>query len=308
MRDKIQFRSDILQKVHAFFSKRAVLEVDTALISEYGVTDVAIASVPCADGAYLITSPEYAMKMLLCRGSGDIYQLGHVFRNEESGRRHKREFTLLEWYRVGWNHQQLMQEVADLVQTLWPKSQKWAVRQSPYAELFQRFLSLDIRGISDEELRLFTIARIPEAGGWTLERDGYLDLLFTHFIEMHLGQECLEFVVDYPPSQAALAKIMTRIDEQGRKHDVAARFELYAQGMELCNGFWELTDAMQQRQRFEQDNAQRKKLGLPLMPLDEPFLQTLAMGMPESAGVALGLDRLLMLIKQVDTIEAVVLT
>ena len=285
MRHLITRRARFLAAIRAFFAARGVLEVDTAQLRPCGVTDPQLVSL-AASGGYLQTSPEYAMKILLAQGAGDIYQLAHVFRGEEQGRKHRREFMLLEWYRTGYDHLRLMDEVADLVRELLPACRAWQIRRTPYAETFCQYLDADIERMDDHDLRALCAARLPESADWQLARDAMLDLLFTHYVEPGLGLGTLEFLCDYPPSQAALARII-----DGK----AARFELYINGLELCNGFWELSDAREQRARFLADNRERAQLGLPEMPLDEAFLAALERGLPDSAGVALGVDRLLML-------------
>lgn len=285
MRHLISRRARFLAAIRAFFAARGVLEVDTAQLRPCGVTDPQLVSLAASCG-YLQTSPEYAMKILLAQGAGDIYQLAHVFRGEEQGRKHRREFMLLEWYRTGYDHLRLMDEVADLVRELLPACRAWQIRRTPYAEALRQHLDADIERLDDHDLRALCTARLPESADWQLSRDGMLDLLFTHYVEPGLGRGALEFLCDYPPSQAALARII-----DGK----AARFELYINGLELCNGFWELSDAREQRARFLADNRERAQLGLPEMPLDEAFLAALERGLPDSAGVALGVDRLLML-------------
>ena len=285
MRQLIARRAQFLAAIRAFFAARGVLEVDTAQLRPCGVTDPQLVSL-AASGGYLQTSPEYAMKILLTQGAGDIYQLAHVFRGEEQGRKHRREFMLLEWYRTGYDHLRLMDEVADLVRELLPACRAWQIRHTPYAEAFRQHLDADIERMDDHDLRALCAARLPESADWQLSRDAMLDLLFTHYVEPKLGRDALEFLCDYPPSQAALARII-----DGK----AARFELYINGLELCNGFWELSDAREQRARFLADNRERVQLGLPEMPLDEAFLAALERSLPDSAGVALGVDRLLML-------------
>ena len=276
MRHLISRRARFLAAIRAFFAARGVLEVDTAQLRPCGVTDPQLVSLAASCG-YLQTSPEYAMKILLAQGAGDIYQLAHVFRGEEQGRKHRREFMLLEWYRTGYDHLRLMDEVADLVRELLPACRAWQIRRTPYAEAFRQHLDADIARLDDHGLRALCTARLPESADWQLSRDA---------VEPGLGLGTLEFLCDYPPSQAALARII-----DGK----AARFELYINGLELCNGFWELSDAREQRARFLADNRERAQLGLPEMPLDEAFLAALERGLPDSAGVALGVDRLLML-------------
>ena len=285
MRQRITRRAQFLAAIRAFFAARGVLEVDTAQLRPCGVTDPQLVSL-AASGGYLQTSPEYAMKILLSLGAGDIYQLAHVFRGEEQGRKHRREFMLLEWYRLGYDHLRLMDEVADLVRALLPACRAWPLRRTPYAAAFRQHLGIDIDRMDDAALRALCTTRLPESADWQLSRDAMLDLLFTHYVEPELGRDALEFLCDYPPSQAALARII---------NGSAARFELYINGLELCNGFWELSDAHEQRARFLADNRERAQLGLPEMPLDEAFLAALERGLPDSAGVALGVDRLLML-------------
>ena len=294
---KITRRAQFLAAIRAFFAARGVLEVDTAQLRPCGVTDPQLVSL-AASGGYLQTSPEYAMKILLSLGADDIYQLAHVFRGEEQGRKHRREFMLLEWYRTGYDHLRLMDEVADLVRELLPACRDWQIRRTPYATAFHQHLGIDIAQLDDAALRDVCCARLPESANWQLSRDGMLDLLFTHYVEPELGRDALEFLCDYPPSQAALARII-----DGK----AARFELYINGLELCNGFWELSDAREQRARFLADNRERAQLGLAEMPLDKEFLAALERGLPDCAGVALGVDRLLMLASGAAHIDEVML-
>lgn len=291
MRKRIAERAAFLAQIRAFFADRGVLEVDTPHLRAFGVTDPHLVCLAVGQEGFLQTSPEYAMKRLLAAGAGDIYQLAHVFRGEEQGRKHQREFMMLEWYRLGFDHHRLMTEVAELVQMLLPQVRDLPVRRIAYRQAFSRALEADVAGLADEALAAFCREKLPESAQWTLERDGMLDLLFTHFVEPDLGDDALEFIVDYPASQAALA----RLHQDAHGEAVAARFELYYRGMELCNGFWELVDAGQQRERFVADNQARKAMGLAEMALDEGFLDALAGGMPDCAGVALGVDRLLML-------------
>ena len=294
---KITRRARFLAAIRAFFAARGVLEVDTAQLRPCGVTDPQLTPL-AASGGYLQTSPEYAMKILLAQGAGDIYQLAHVFRGEEQGRKHRCEFMLLEWYRIGFDHLRLMDEVADLARELLPACRNWQIRRTPYAAAFRQYLGIDIAQLDDAALCDVCCARLPESADWQLSRDGMLDLLFTHYVEPELGRDALEFLCDYPPSQAALARIID---------GTAARFELYINGLELCNGFWELSDAHEQRARFLADNRERAQLGLPEMPLDEEFLAALERGLPDCAGVALGVDRLLMLASNAAHIDEVML-
>ena len=301
LRERLQRRAAFLATIRTFFAARGVIEADTAQLRDCGVTDPQLTPLAAA-GGYLQTSPEYALKILLAAGAGDLYQLAHVFRGEEQGRKHRREFMLLEWYRCGYDHLRLMDEVTDLVRTLLPACRDWPVRHTPYAALFRDRFNLDIHHAEDAAIRRLANARIPESADWQLGRDALLDMLYSHYIEPQLGCGALEYICDYPPSQAALARIIKNPDGEA----AAARFELYINGMELCNGFWELADAAEQRARFLADNHIRAAAGLPQIPLDEDFLAALAHGLPDCAGVALGVDRLLMLASGAAHIEAVV--
>nr|WP_223296785.1 EF-P lysine aminoacylase EpmA [Thiorhodovibrio frisius] len=294
----LRARARMLADIRAFFAAREVLEVETPMLSPAAATDPALASMRVEDsGHWLHTSPEFPMKRLLAAGLGPIYQLCRVFRAGERGRRHHPEFTLLEWYRPGWTLMQLMGEVADLVRQLLSDPEQ-GVEFVGYRELFLRELAVDPWHCTPETLR--AVARSKGLGDrLELDTDGWLDLLLTHCLEPKLGQAGLTFVHDYPPSQAALA----RLSENDPPH--AERFELYLKGMELANGFQELTDADEQGQRFEADQQARQALGLAPVARDAHLLAALAAGLPESAGVALGLDRLLMLACGADHIDQV---
>lgn len=297
----IRRRAAFLADIRRFFAARNVLEVDTNLLRPYGVTDSQLTSLRADDG-YLITSPEYAMKTLLCQGAPDIYQLSHVFRGEESGRRHLREFMLLEWYRHGYSLDTLIAETTELIRTLLSNWQL-TVRESSYAELFAETFTLDIFRADSHTLRDLCRQYLPESAEWALSKDAALDLLFTHFIEPNLGKSCVHIVRDYPPSQAALAQLT--VDDNGRA--VAARFEAYVAGVELCNGFAELGNATEQAERFAEDNRERRALGLAEMAVDVDFLAALRQGLPPCAGVAVGVDRLFMLACGASDIHQVIL-
>ena len=288
-------------RLRRFFADKGVLEVETPLLSCAGTTDPQIHSFETryqGPGAargrplYLATSPEFAMKRLLAAGSGPIYQVCKAFRQGEAGRLHNPEFTLLEWYRPGFDHFRLMDEVEALVTELADGRlpDKPAERVS-YAELFQHHLGLDPH-TADSEALARCAADLPALAGMSgLDRDGWLDLLMSHVIQPRLGQGRLTFVYHYPASQAALARIHQSTADVPA---VAERFELFYRGVELANGFHELTDAAEQEARFERDQAQRHVQGLPSIPLDERLLAALGEGIPPCAGVALGLDRLLL--------------
>ncbi|MAT91512.1 MAG: EF-P lysine aminoacylase GenX [Halioglobus sp.] len=283
-------RAALLADIRAFFARRGVLEVETPLLCSAGVTDPAIEPLLVQRGTslaaprYLQTSPEYAMKRLLAAHGEAIFQLAHAFRDGEAGSRHNPEFTLLEWYRPGFSLHALMDEVAQLVSDcLGPRAEN----RYSYRELFLQHLDLDPMTAADRDIEQSARDNI-DVGDLTGDRDLWLDLLMSHVIEPQLQDLC--FVHDYPASQAALSRI-----ETVEGVPVARRFELYVDGVELANGYHELSDPAEQRRRFEADNARRRARGQPERPLDEHLLAALEHGLPDCCGVALGLDRLLML-------------
>lgn len=297
----LRLRAELLAQIRAFFAARGVLEVETPALSAVAITDPHLASFKtCYSGPgsqhgrplYLHTSPEFAMKRLLAAGSGCIYQIARVFRDGEAGSRHNPEFTLLEWYRVGFDHHRLMDEVAELVGMLLAGRLALAEPERlSYRQIFQHHLNLDPHRATVADLAACAETRnisIP-TGMPPDDPDPWLDLLLTHCVEPRLGSGRLTFVHDYPASQAALARL--RPDDP----PVGERFELYINGIELANGFHELGDAVEQRRRFAQENAARRAVGLPIMPVDEHLLAALEFGLPDCAGVALGFDRLVML-------------
>lgn len=301
----LRARARILAQIRQFFAERQVLEVETPVLSRCAVSDPFIDSLEVSFGfrpgvederLYLQTSPEYAMKRLLAAGSGDIYQMAKVFRNGESGPRHNPEFTLLEWYRIGFDDRQLMSEVDALLRTLLPDM---AVRYLSYAQLFETELGLDPHHAGLEELKRVCREHL-DAPFEDEDPNTWLDLLMSHVLEPRL--QGAVFVHSYPASMAALARL--RRDEQGRQ--VAARFELFVNGIELANGYHELTDAAEQARRLEADQQQRAMLGLPRRPLDRRLVQALEAGLPECAGVALGVDRLVMLALGAERLDQVV--
>jgi elongation factor P--(R)-beta-lysine ligase len=312
---RLRQRAALLRRVREFFTARAVTEVDTPIVVNAPVSDVHIHSATVRLGAdpatraaapplFLHTSPEYAMKRLLAAGSGDIYQLCHVVRGNERGRLHNPEFTLIEWYRVGFSLGQLMDEVEALVRVLLGAVAPAASERLSYREAFLRELDLDPFSASDsslaqaaQPLALRSTATGGAAAG-ALTRDDWLELLMGASVGPRLGRNALTFVHGYPASQAALA----RLDPADPR--VAQRFELYCAGIELANGFHELAAAAEQRARFEADNARRRRLGLPVFPLDERLLAALP-ALPDCAGVALGFDRTLMLATGAAHIEEV---
>jgi lysyl-tRNA synthetase class 2 len=305
-RAQLAARAALLARARAFFAARAVLEVDTPLVINAPVSDVHIhsAQVRFADAAapfFLHTSPEYAMKRLLAAGCGDIYQICHVVRGFEKGRLHNPEFTLIEWYRVGLSLAQLMDEVEALLRVLLGEAA--AARRGErlsYRDVFVRELGLDPLTASDAEL---AAAAAPlgfaAAGGAVASRDELLELLMAARVGPALGAGAFTFVSGYPASQAALA----RLDPHEPR--TAQRFELYCDGVELANGFHELASAAEQRARFVADNAERERRALPVHAVDERLLAALSAGLPDCVGVALGLERVLMLAGGASHIDAV---
>ncbi len=291
--DVLRQRAALLADIRTFFQSRGVWEVDTPLLGAHTVTDPALNPLivqPCAASErprYLQTSPEYAMKRLLAAGSGAIYQIAHAFRDDEQGRWHNPEFSLLEWYRPGFDLDALMTEVADLVLPLLGRD---GARRYRYRDLFLDTLDLDPFAATDAELAAAARGCV-DTGGMQGGRDLWLDLLMTHAIEPVLAGKGVVFVHDYPASQAALARCL-RVDGV----EFAARFELYIDGVELANGFHELADAAEQARRFDRDNHLREAQGLPEREADGYLLAALEAGLPDCSGVALGLDRLLMVL------------
>ncbi len=289
-------RAAIVAEIRRFFSDRGVLEVETPTMSQATITDIHLfpfetrfVGPGAAEGMtlYMMTSPEYHMKRLLAAGSGPIYQMGRSFRNEEAGRYHNPEFTMLEWYRPRYDMYRLMNEVDDLLQQILDCN---AAETVSYQQVFIRHLEVDPLSADKAQLReaaakldLSNIADEEE------DRDTLLQLLFAMGVEPHIGRDKPTFVYHFPATQASLAEISTE------DHRVAERFEVYYKGVELANGFRELTDGREQRQRFEQDNRKRAARGLPQHPIDNNLLAALEHGMPECSGVALGVDRLIMI-------------
>lgn len=300
-------RAELLANVRRFFSVRNVLEVSTPILSLAAPTAVYLDSFPTHFSAgtdsktlYLHTSPEFAMKRLLAAGSGAIYQIATVFRNGELGRQHTPEFSMLEWYRPGFSLADLMAEVDELMQQVIGLPAAVIFR---YRDLFMEYLQLDIEQADDETLKKLALERIPGlTADWQADRDGWLEMLMSQLIEPQFSVlDTPVMVTEFPASQAQLAKI--EINTEG--HPVARRFELYAGGMELANGYDELCDATELRQRFELDNQLRQQQGKPQMPIDENLLAAMQSGLPQCSGVALGLDRLMMLHMGVNTISQV---
>ncbi|MGR2740303.1 EF-P lysine aminoacylase EpmA [Billgrantia sp. Q4P2] len=295
--ETLRERARLLAEVRAFFAERGVLEVETPVLGHGGSTDVHLASLSLEattpagrERLWLQTSPEFHMKRLLAAGSGPIFQLARSFRDGEVGSRHNIEFTMLEWYRPGFSLDELIEETETLIRAVLGRD-PGPLRRRRYRELFREALGLDPFTVELDMLRQVA----GERGGLDMndaERDDCLDLLMSLVIEPELGREGLDVVVDYPASQAALAR-RHRDPEDGEW--VASRFEVYLAGLELANGYDELTDAGEQAARFAEDNASRRRQGLPEVDVDQRLLAALEHGMPAGSGVALGIDRLIQL-------------
>lgn len=286
------------QIIRAFFARNDYLEVDTPLLGIATNTDSHIESVRAVVNAkpyYLQTSPEFYMKRLLSEGCGSIFQICHAFRDEENGNRHTAEFTLLEWYSLGFDYMALMVQLEQLVAQLIPGLPSF--HRLSYFESFERYLELDLTRASTDDCRQCVTAFIPGIEPGLFSRDDCLDLLISQVIAKKF--DGFTFIYDYPASQASLARI--KVDNP----QVAERFELFYNDLELANGFTELTDAVQQRQRFENDNVKRRQFGREACPIDEHFLLALEKGLPDCAGVAVGLDRLLMVMTGLQSIQQV---
>jgi lysyl-tRNA synthetase class 2 len=298
-RRAFKLRTKLYSLVRTFFAERGVLEVETPVLSEAGNTEPNIESFSTTFGGHvasgsrerwLRTSPEHALKRLVAGGLGDCYEIGRVFRNGEAGRRHNPEFTMLEWYRIGFDHRRLMRETAALVLTaLSAKGWSADVVETTYRDLFAG-LGVDPFDAPIDALRAPLAEFAIDPAG--LSRDDWLDLLITHRIQPAFPRDRITVVHDFPASQCALAKI---------RDGVAERFELFLGTYELANGYHELTDAAEQRARFESDNARRRARGQREVPIDARFLDALP-EMPACAGVALGIERLLMVLADTDDI------
>lgn len=304
--ENLKLRARILSDIRAFFAQRDVMEVETPTLSVAAASDPYLDSfeshylgplAPQGLPLYLQTSPEYHMKRLLAAGSGSIYQIGKAFRNGEAGDRHNPEFTLLEWYRLGFDHLALMDEVADLVRLVLGFKQ---VQRITYQQLFIDVLDIDPFSCDIDSLqaclaqRNVHLPQMPEAS-----LDDWLGLVMSQLIEPAMGAKPL-LVYDFPVSQAMLARV--------RQGDIAVaeRFELYVNGIELANGFHELADVAEQQRRFQENIKQRQMLGLAVSEIDTALLDALNAGLPDCAGVALGIDRLVMLAAKSDRLADVI--
>jgi elongation factor P--(R)-beta-lysine ligase len=287
--ETLRARAQLLARIRGFFAARGVMEVDTPIASAHGTVDVHIDSLATADGRWLQTSPEFAMKRLLAAGSGPVYQLCHVFRAGDRGRVHNPEFMMLEWYRPGRDHHALMDEVGELLAACGAPAP--AARRLAYREAWQEHAGVDPFDADLAGLSAALAARAeppPDSGAF--DREAWLDFGMGLVVGPRLGHEAPCFVHDFPASQAALARVRPGAPP------LAERFELFWRGLELANGFHELADGREQRRRFGQDHARRTAAGRPTPPWDVHLVAALDSGLPDCAGVALGVDRLLMLL------------
>jgi len=296
-------RAEMFSQARQFFKERHVCEVDCPILSAAASIDSNIELIPAQPHSgtrYMHSSPEYSMKRLLAAGMGNIFQLSHVFRNGEQGQRHNPEFTMAEWYRLGFSFLQMVEETVQFIQLFLGNL---PTQSLSYRELFQHYMSFDYLTISLEDLlKLLDIWKIERYPAIETEgKDALLNLILGTVIEPQLGTEGLFVLTHYPASQAALSKTCLRGEES-----VGERFEIYYKGIELANGYHELTDAAEQRTRLMQANADRLKNDKPALPIDENFLHALGQGMPDCAGVAVGFDRLMMLRHHQKQISAVI--
>ena len=304
--EALNLRARLYALLRGFFAERGVTEVETPVLSAAGNTEPNIEGFsttfagPIGAGArerFLRTSPEYPLKRLLAEGFGDCYELGRVFRNGEAGASHNPEFTMLEWYRVGFDHRRLMLECAQLARTALGLVQRDArVVTTSYRDWFRDGLNIDPFGADERELRAPLRDFSISADGLT--RDDWLDVLVTHRLQAALPHDAITIVYDFPASQCSLARV------RHGQPPVAERFELYLGQRELANGYHELNDAAEQRARFENDNARRRARGQRELPIDEHLLAVLDR-LPDCAGVALGVERLLMHMLDTDDIRDV---
>lgn len=287
--ETLRFRAGFLAKIRQFFNERNYLEVETPCMSHYGITDVYLSNIQSTfrnKTYFLQTSPEYHMKRLLAAGSGPIFQIARVFRDDELGRWHNPEFTMLEWYQLGVDHHDLMNEMEAFLNELLHVN---GLIRKTYQQVYLEVLSVDPLTVSIEKLKqVLTFYELHEVlPPEETDRDQYLFLIMSHIIEPALSDSHLPIAIyDFPASQASLARV---------NGPIAHRFEVYFKGIELANGFYELTDYNAQANRFEDDLNKRREMGLGLPDIDVYLLEALKSGLPLCSGVALGIDRLIML-------------
>jgi elongation factor P--(R)-beta-lysine ligase len=304
--DILKDRAACLTTARAFFTNRKILEVDTPLLGHFAPVDehIDVFKVILPSGSvdrpfgYLHSSPEYAMKRLLSEGIGDIYQLSHVFREGEVGKLHNPEFTMVEWYRVGMDYASFIEETLDFLRNFLGDLPSESIS---YRQALKTFAGIDYVYASQEELLSAAKAHgitLNDAEEWNQET--LLHLLLSSIVEPHLGQEKLTILWEYPATEAALARTRQKGDEV-----IADRFEIYHRGLELCNGYYELVDPIEQKRRFLEANQARVTMGKTALPIDEFFIGALEKGMPECCGVAVGFDRLMLLRHQATHLDQV---
>lgn len=291
----IKERAKFINKIRSFFANKNITEVFTPILAPSTTPDAYIESFTTQytgysnnnGKLYLQTSPEFAMKRLLAANIGDIWQLFTSFRNGEAGKKHNPEFTMLEWYRVGIDHFTLMQEVDEFMQYMLGTS---PANKTTYKELFKKYININPHSISYNELKSIILDKEILTDFENLAKDDLLDILFTNLIEPNIAIDKPLAVYNFCESQAALSKI---VSEHGER--VAQRFEFYYKGFELANGYNELTDADEQERRFTAENNLRIENSKQPVDIDYKLIEALKSGMPECAGVAIGIDRLFML-------------
>ncbi|MEE8119392.1 MAG: EF-P lysine aminoacylase EpmA [Gammaproteobacteria bacterium] len=297
-KESLQARARLFSAVREFFKSRKVMEVDTPVLSRFASCDPNLHSLQSSiakQHVFLHTSPEFFMKRLLAAGSGDIYSIARVFRDDEQGKLHNPEFLLLEWYRVNFDLESMARETVELLGQLLGLSLDQDFRLRTYSDVFKEHAGIDPLNASRKEMEQIT----GEIGldTTTLDRDGLLDAIASMKVFPQLGKNCLDVVTEYPASQASLAEIDSANDA------IAKRFEVFLHGIELANGFRELQDADEQATRFEADNEKRRKAGKAVMPIDQFLIDALVEGLPACAGVAVGLDRVFMLAQGNSSVE-----
>ncbi len=300
MTDMLRDRALMLKKARAFFDDRGVLEVDCCALGPRAAInsniDVIGATVSNHETGFLHTSPEYAMKRLLASGSGDIYYLGHVFRKGDIGRLHNPEFAMAEWYRLGVSFPELIEETCAFLCLFFGPI---PMRTIGYREAFERYAGLDYTAAPLSEIKK-TARKLGASDSENWNRDLLIHFLLTHAVEPHLGHGELTVLTDYPPHEAALAQVVEKNGEQ-----VAERFEIYYESVELVNGYHELADASELRRRAHAENERRRSQNKETYLLDEPFLAAMGNGFPECCGVSVGFDRALMLRRKAKSLAEV---
>ena len=297
-------RSDMLRHARSFFWERGVMEVDCPALSSSACVDLHIDVMKVAlspeQTGYLHTSPEYGMKRLLAAGIGDIYQISHVFRAGEIGPLHNPEFTMAEWYRCGFTFNAMIEETLDFIRLFLGAL---PAEHLTYRAAFKKYLTIDYTAATTTELLLVAqqhnLSLPDDASSW--DKDTLLQLLMSFIIEPHLGIDNLTVLLNFPSTQSALAQTL----ELPCGEKIASRFEVYYRGIELSNGYHELTDPIEQRNRFEATNTARQNAGKDPLRIDEKLLDALRRGMPDCCGVAVGFDRLMLLRHQQTTLASV---